>query len=225
MTRVGQTTFWVVTALAGALVIVVLLVVADLDGIGKGTIEAYGSAATGATVTVEDVDISLRNHEAKVHGLWIGNPEGFATDYALRFGAIELAVNAAASTDDVVFIDRLFVDGASVVAECREELESNLGVMFANVLHYAGLPSSTQAGNLPFRLVIEEFVLSGGELRLVDGESGLDETVLLPGFALAGIGSRNGGATFAEVKSQLFQPIIQKTLEASLCLDCCLSRG
>jgi len=225
VSKAGQITIWVVAAFLAALAIAVLLVLADLDGIGKGTIESYGSAATAATVNVEAVDISLRSHEAAIHGLQIGNPQGFGTDYSLQFDAISIELNVDASTDDVVFVDRLVVDGARVIAECRVDMKSNLGVIFDNVMRYAKPPSSYQAGNLPVRIVIQEFEFSGGELRVVDEQSDLDETILVPGFALTGIGRQDGGATIAEVRNQLLQPILQRMLEASVCLDCYLPRA
>jgi hypothetical protein len=219
MTKSGHVIFWVSAAMLCGLAALISLIFADLDGLGRDTIEGYGSAATGAEVMVENVDLSLRSHEAKIHGLRVGNPEGFAIDYSFQVDVIEVAINSAMSTDDLVVIKRLFLDGASVISECRGDIGSNLNVMLANFARYTRSSSSNQRQSLPFRFLIEEFELTDGQLRLVDREAGLNETTLIPGFSLTGIGSRNGGATIAELKSQLFQPLLKVMPVTSLCLE------
>jgi hypothetical protein len=217
MTKTGHVIFWVSAALICGLVVVISLVLADLDGLGRDMIEGYGSAATGAEVTADDVDLSWPSQIATVHGLRVGNPKGFGTDYSFRFDLVEVAINTAMSTDDLVVIKRLFFDGARVISECGEDIGSNLNVMFSNVARYTRSTSSSQSEPLPFRFVIEEFKLTNGQLRVMDQEAGLDESAPIPGFTLTGIGSRNGGATIDEIKTQLFQQLLRATTFASLC--------
>ena len=82
--------------LIGAGVIVLIIVIAvmvllgNLNGIVKGVIEKVGTGVTGVPVTVGAVDIKISEGSAAIRQLTVANPEGFSTKPMLDFG--ELAV-------------------------------------------------------------------------------------------------------------------------------------
>ena len=79
---------------AGVLVLIivigVMVLMGNLNGIVKGIIEKVGTRVTGVPVTVGVVDIKISEGSAAIRQLNVANPEGFSAKPMLDFG--ELAV-------------------------------------------------------------------------------------------------------------------------------------
>ncbi|MFZ9440988.1 MAG: hypothetical protein ACO260_11925 [Hylemonella sp.] len=62
----------------------------NLDGLIKDAIVRYGSEMTQAEVQVGSVELHIKQGQAVIRNLKIGNPAGFKTPYALEVGEIEM---------------------------------------------------------------------------------------------------------------------------------------
>ena len=93
--------------LSGAAVVIVLLgalwlLYSSLDFVVKEAIEKYGSQATGTSVRVASVSISLTSGRGTLRGVRIANPPGFSSGDAFAFGEVTLEIDVGTVTDDPV---------------------------------------------------------------------------------------------------------------------------
>ena len=90
-----------------------------LDGAVAATIERYGGAVTGTDVAVGSVDLALTAGRAESADITVGNPKGYETDYAVRIGRADVAVDIGSLAGDVPIIDELTLDEVLINAEQR----------------------------------------------------------------------------------------------------------
>ena len=77
-----------VAVLVLIIVIGVMVLMGNLNGIVKGIIEKVGTSVTGVPVTVGAVDIKISEGSAAIRQLSVANPEGFSAKPMLDFGEL-----------------------------------------------------------------------------------------------------------------------------------------
>ena len=77
-----------VAVLVLIIVIGVMVLMGNLNGIVKGIIEKVGTSVTGVPVTVGVVDIKISEGSAAIRQLSVANPEGFSSKPMLDFGEL-----------------------------------------------------------------------------------------------------------------------------------------
>ncbi|MBM3346369.1 MAG: hypothetical protein FJY55_07750 [Betaproteobacteria bacterium] len=92
----------------------------SLDSLVKDAIEAYMPDMTQTRVKVAGVKLSPTEGAGRITGLFIGNPRGFKTEHALKAASIELGVDPASLTRDVVVIRKVVVLAADINYETSE---------------------------------------------------------------------------------------------------------
>lgn len=92
----------------------------NLDGLVEQAIERYGSEMTQARVEVGGVRISPADGKGAISQLTIGNPGGFRTAHALKVAQVEVEVDIATVTQDVVTIRRIAIVAPDVIYEKGE---------------------------------------------------------------------------------------------------------
>ncbi len=222
--------------LIGIAVVAVLLVVAvggglyylysNLDGIVKAAIESYGSDATQAKVSVQDVKLSLTSGEGSISGLVVGNPSGFATPQALSLGNVSVKVDTASVTGTPVVIKEVVVAAPSITYE-RGTSSGNLETIQQNVTRYAGLDKAKPAekpaagGKDEPKFIIENLYVRDGKIAI--SHTALQGKTLssgLPTIHLKDIGKDKGGASPAEIADKVLGAITQQAVKiASIDLD------
>ncbi len=214
--------------IGGLIVVVVLLVVAvlavglSLNGAIKKGIETFGPELTKASVTVEDVNLSLLRGNASIKGLVIGNPEGYKSPEALSVGRASVSISPRSIFSDKVVVKSIRIEAPKVTVEVgpggsnlqklQKELEAAIG---------GGATTGSQPGSAPApagadagkKLQVDEVVVTGGKLLL--GAAALGGTVAeapLPEIELQGLGQGPEGITGAE----LGRVILSRINEAAL---------
>jgi hypothetical protein len=171
------------------------------------TVENYGSAATGTEVYLGDAQISLRNTSGTLKELMVYNPPGFQSDYALRIASIRLDLNLKASTSQLIVLNDVLADGATLNAEQRGNT-SNL----TEILAHMNAPAEQAGNNAPSgaepRIIIDRFELTGGRIVLTSDLAGSPQTLDLPDVVVNDIGKSSGGATLDEAAQALLKPIM-----------------
>ena len=81
----------------------------NLDSLIKSAIANYGSAMTQAKVSVDEVRIAPVDGKGTLGNLFIGNPAGFKTPHAMKVGRIDVDIDIASVTMDVVVIRRITI--------------------------------------------------------------------------------------------------------------------
>lgn len=188
--------------LSGAAVVIVLLgalwlLYSSLDFVVKEAIEKYGSQATGTSVRVASVSISLTSGRGTLRGVRIANPPGFSSGDAFAFGEVTLEIDVGTVTDDPVVINLILVDSPEVNYEVSADLKSNIDVIKSNVERFRGGEGGGEGGEgggegTSKRLRIREFTFQNGMIDVTSQIDGQELTIDLPEVRLTDIGGPNG---------------------------------
>lgn len=183
----------------------------NLDGLVQAAIGKYGSAMTGATVKVAGVKIQATDGQGTLKGLVVGNPAGFKTPYAVKADTIELQVEVASLTKDVVLVKKIVVLAPEVIYEKGETL-TNVDALQKNIAAYLG-PST---GNGPGKkLIVQEFTIRGAKAQasaaFMDGKT---VTVALPDIQLRDLGKAKGGLTPGELGLEITNALEKRLTSA-----------
>ncbi len=205
----------------------------NLGGILKAAIEKYGTEATQAQVSVSSVTLSPSDGAGSIARLSIGNPPGFTTPKSFEMGELKLAVDIRTLTGNPVTIRDVTILAPQITYE-RGAKGGNLEAIRDNVQKYAG----TQAGSKPppsegssstpptkseqpeKKVIIENLYVRDAKITITApglpalGTRTLDAT--LPTIHLKDIGKDKGGATPAEVASQVLGAIASEASKVAV---------
>lgn len=208
----------VVAILAGIVALGALLAWNSLDLIVRAALEHWGPDVTGGKVAVAEVRISPRDGRGRVSGLDIGNPPGFASPRAARFGEIRVAIDPQTLTSEVIVIRELAVESAQVTYE-RADRTTNLDAIQKRIEAYAKGSESAQGGKgdgpvKKRRFVIERLTIRKARVLMTNrGLGGQGLTFDLPDVELRDVGKRQNGVTASQAAA-----IVASTLQQKIAL-------
>lgn len=197
----------------GTLLLVIVLVIAggawwlyrSLDSVVASAIRSVGPEITGVDVGVQAVKILPTEGAATITGLSLGNPSGFKTPKAVGVGEVQLKLDVATVTKDVVRIREVQVIAPQITYEYASG-GSNLDVIQRQVEAYlAQHGGSDSPKDKPAKkFIIDQLRISGAKVDLSTGLlQGKALTMPLADVHLKDIGKKNGGATGAEVAREV----------------------
>lgn len=214
----------IIVLVVGALVYVYV----NLDDIVKSTIEEAGTRVTLADVTVDGVSIETTQNTAAISGLMVGNPDGFNTDYAFSLGNISVRLDGSTLTSDTIRIIEVIVDSPSVIYELGNG-SSNIATIQRNVEAFvqrvsgptgAGGSDGDASGDAAdsgsgTKVIIDNVYVRNGDVGVSAGFlQGKKLSASLPEIHLTDIGKDDGGATPAEVASEILTAINASVFKA-----------
>ncbi len=216
MVKLAKKLIGIVLGLLVVALVVLIVVITEIDRIVKHAVETLGPDVTGTTVTLGSADISVWSGEGSLTGLKISNPDGFDSAYAFRLGRIDVDIDIESLTSDVIIIDEITVDGASLIVEQKGLDKNNLQAILGNINSYSR-PDAAAGSSEPSerRFIVREFTFSNGILSVVSDAVAINEEVEIPNVVVTGVGEKTSGATIAEVSQQLFQPVIDRAMAAA----------
>ena len=209
-------------------VVVVLLILAVaasiffLGSIVKKGVETVGPQVTKTELKLDSATLSLLSGSGKLKGLFIGNPEGFKTESAIRVGLVSVGVKPGSVLSDKVHVTHVHVEAPEITFEGGLK-GNNLSKLLDNVEASTG-GSSKAAAPAPAdkssskKLQVDDFLISGGKIKLsVDAGplGGKSATVPLPEIHLTGLGEGEAGITAAELTKKVLKEILQKAIPAA----------
>jgi hypothetical protein len=206
MTRKKKLLIWV-ALLAVSLVAAVMILQNPLGKLAKLAIEEFGPTLTQSKVTVGKVKISAADGHGRITNLFVGNPKGFKTDYALKAGLIDVVIEPASITEDVLVIPSIVIDAPQITYEKNGDL-SNFDAIQRNVEKAVGAGKSDSEQRSK-KMIIGSFVIRNAQ---VSYHGMLDLT--LPDIELHNIGKKNGGATSAQVVKAIVTELNNKLMLA-----------
>lgn len=202
------------------LMVLVVLVVAGvaayfmlnnpLGRLVKLAVEKFGPEMTQAEVRVSSVNIAATDGKGQINGLFLGNPKGFKTDYALKAGVVGIELEPASIAKDVVVIHKVLIDAPSIIYE-KGEHGTNFDAIQHNVEQYLGAgggkEQKSEGGGK--KLIIDSFIIRNAKVNY-NGTFDLS----LPDIELHGIGRKSGGATSAQVVKAIVAELNAKLMLA-----------
>jgi len=219
--------------IAAVVVIVVgavILLYSNIDSIVKAAVEEAGSRATKTTVTLQSVKISPTSGEGTLNGFRMGNPEGFKTESAIRFGTVSVKIDVGSLTRDAVLVKEVIIAAPQITYELAGS-GSNIATIQKNVEDFAGAsgagkpgeakpaPAASEDGK---KVIIENLYIRDGKVGVsATFLGGKQMSVPLPAIHLKDIGKEKGGASPAEVAEKILTSISDGAKKAvdSLGLD------
>jgi len=200
--------------LLAVLVAAILWVRGNFDFLVKRAIVYYGSAITQVDVKVGDVEIDTANGRGRIRGLVVGNPRGFRTPYAFKADDIEVVIDVASLTRDVVVVKKITVLAPDVIYE-QSDKSTNFDTLQKNINDSLGLKQETPLGRKPRKLIVEDFSVRNARAQ---GSSaylaGKSLEVELPDIHLRDIGKAQGGVTPAELGQIISKAVTQRLMAA-----------
>jgi hypothetical protein len=167
-------------------------------GAAERVIEQAGSEALGVPVKVKDLSVSVRNMEAKLSSLIVGNPKGFEAKQLLETGNITLTLESV--DRNLVVINSIVVEGMNIVYET-----GTAGSNFDRVRDNTRNATTTDVKSPD--VVIRKLKIVGP--RLIPAVQGLSSgPVGMPDIVINNIGSEKNPATPAQVAAQVMNRVI-----------------
>ena len=182
----------------------------NLNFIVKMAIEKYGSEATQTTVRISKVDISLKEGSGSIHGLTVGNPNGFETRHAFSLCETGIKIDIQSLAKEVKVIDDIRVIAPEIFVEVNNDNKNNLQEIQKN-LPKAGASKpkpqkEKQKGEEP-RLNIRRILFAEGKIFAKITPMNKEYTLRMRSFEM-----RNLTGTPTEISKQIISRITSRAL-------------
>ncbi|HEU0233725.1 MAG TPA: hypothetical protein VFQ94_01155 [Gallionella sp.] len=188
-------TFAIVAVLVITAIAAYFMLQNPLGRLVKMAVEEFGPEMTQAAVKVSKVEISATDGRGALSRLFLGNPKGFKSDYALKAGTVEIELEPASLAKDVIVIHKILIDAPQIGYEKADGI-TNFDAIQRNVEEYLGTKSdkSEKTKQSSKKMIIDSFVIRNAKVNY----NGLLE-LTLPDIELRNVGKKTGGATSAQV--------------------------
>lgn len=178
----------------------VLWLSGNIDALIRDAITSYGSAMTRAPVSVAAVRIAATDGKGTISNLVLANPAGFKANHAIKVGRIDIDVDAASLTKDVVVIRRVAVVAPDVIYE-KGATMTNFDAIQKNIASYLEPSESKREGR---KLIVEELSIRDATAQASAGfMNGKAVSVALPDITLKNIGKAKGGISPGELGQEV----------------------
>ncbi len=193
----------VVLALIAAVATGLFWLTGNMDGLIKNAIAEYGSGMTQAKVSVDAVKISPADGKGSISNLQIGNPVGFNTSHALKVAQVEVDIDVATLTKDLIVIRRIAIKAPDVIYEKGESM-TNLDAIQKNIASYLGPDDKSKKDSKGKKLIVEELTVRDAKAQASAAfMNGKSMPLPLPDIVLKDIGKAKGGLTPAELGQEV----------------------
>lgn len=194
----------------------IVVTIMSINPIVETAVNEYGPRLVKAPVSLEKSDLSIFSGEGTLSGLFVGNPQGYKSEGALRLGSVSVKVDKNSLATDRIVINDITVLAPKITYELSGG-KSNIQALADNVTQLAGKEQAAQQGRKDAgkeepaskqKIQIDNLLIKGGEVTLaVTGLGGEVMTVPLPEIHMTGIGADDDGASPAEAFGQIMAEI------------------
>jgi len=172
----------------------------NIDVLVKYAVAEYGSAMTQAKVSVDAVKIAPVDGKGTISNLLIGNPAGFKTAHAIKVGQIDVDIDIASVTRDVIIIRRIAINAPDVNYEKGDSM-TNFDAIQKNIASYLGPVDNKKEGK---KLIVEELTIRDAKAQASAAfMNGKTVSVPLPDITLKNLGKARGGISPGELGQEI----------------------
>jgi uncharacterized protein involved in outer membrane biogenesis len=212
---------WILRIILASGVVAVLAVFAAfyfLNDLVKGGVEAVGPQLTKGEMRLAKANLSPFSGKAQLTGLFVGNPQGWKTDSAIKVGDIQVALDVRSALSDVVVIDAIQIEGPEITYEGGLG-GSNIGKILENIEAFAGGSADKSAeasSSSSKRFRVKDIQIRGAKVHLsTAGLGGKAMTVPLAELRLQNIGTDGEGVTAAQLSRDILKPLLASVTKAA----------
>jgi hypothetical protein len=184
-------------ALAGLLVVAVLIANVYLGDAAKAVIEKVGPLLVGVSVKLDSVQFRLLRGVIHIDGLVLGNPEGFKTDKAIGVRKIAVDVDMRSLLRDTVHFRRILISEPEIVYET--------GLRTSNIGRIRDGMGESSGG----KVVIDDLLIQRAKVRVsVKLAQGAAAPLPLPDIHMTDIGKEEQGISQDEVVRRVLEVLM-----------------
>lgn len=204
---------WIVIAIVLVLVIGLVVLYLNLNGIIERTVETEASASLNVPTTLGGVNLGLFGGTLAMNDFEIGSPEGFSAPQMLSMGNLDVAVNYGELRDQPVRVESIRIDAPKLVIE-----QSGGKFNFQALMDKESAPPPNEDGD-PLKVIIGQLAITNAAVELRPGIPGLAETITvpIPAVDIQNIGSGEGnenGVALKEVAMTVITTLAAKASES-----------
>ena len=210
-----KTLIRIVLVLFVLLVLGLVVVAFSLGSIIKKGVDTAGPRITQVETRLDSAKVWIFNGSGSLKGLFVGNPKGFDSPFAIRARDISLSVQPGSVLSDKVVVRSVRIEAPEITLHGLGG--DNLRKILANVKASTGGGTATPAtkDSKPAKKIeVDDFLITDGKLKVVMPLVGI-VSVALPEVHLTDLGKGSGGLTPDELASRVLQEIIQKATAAA----------
>lgn len=171
---------------------------------GAIAIEQLGSQATGGTVTVDDVSISIIEGKVDISGLAMSGMDGFGPDDTVAVKDISLTVDTTQLGGETLALEQLIMD-SPVISYALPEGIGGLGPLIQQAKQQGGNfggGGTSLPGGGP-QVSIDDLQVSNGTVSI--NVAGQTVSVPMPDINAQGVGGENGTSAEAVIQQVMGQ--------------------
>jgi hypothetical protein len=210
----------IVIGLVVLVVIAVVVVILSLNTTIKRGVETVGPKLTKTSVNLDNVSLSLLSGSGQIHGLVVGNPEGFKSPHAISVGSATLALKPGSLLSDKVVINKIEVVAPEITFEGGLS-GNNLSKLLDNVNQATGgggggtnapAPSEEKAAK---KLQVDDFAISGAKVHVNLTDLNKSGVVSIPDIHLKDLGTGPEGITAGELTKRVLHEVERAAAKAA----------
>ncbi len=207
-----------IALILGTLVVIgAIAVFMSLNTIVKKGVERVGPIVTKTEVKLDSAILSPFSGKGELHGLFVGNPEGYKTPSAIKVGDIEVNIKLKSVLTDVILVQSIIIDAPEVSFE-GGLTGSNIKELLDNISSVASADPEVPGEKPPEggkKLKVESLLIKNTKVHVtLKGLGGKTTTVAIPDIYLTNIGvNEDGGVSSAELSRQVIKKILEGVLK------------
>jgi uncharacterized protein involved in outer membrane biogenesis len=212
---------WILRIILASGAIAVIAVFAAfyfLNDLVKGGVETVGPQLTKGEMRLTKANLSPFSGKAQLSGLFVGNPEGWKTESAIKVGDVRIALDVRSALSDVVSIESIHIEAPEITYEGGLG-GSNIGKILENIEAFAGgaekqPDTASSASSKKFK--VKDIQINGAKVHLsMAGLGGKSITVPLANLRLQNIGTDGSGVTAAQLSRDILKPLLASVTKAA----------
>lgn len=206
----------IITVSGAVAIIAVFSVFYFLNDLVKGGVETVGPQLTKGEMRLAKANLSPFSGKAQLTGLFVGNPEGWKTESAIKVGDVSVVLDVRSALSDVVIIESIHIEAPEITYEGGLG-GSNIGKILENIEAFAGggeKEASSSASSKKFR--VKDIQIKGAKVHLsATGLGGKAMTVPLDDLRLQNIGTDGSGVTAGQLSRDILKPLLASVTKAA----------
>jgi uncharacterized protein involved in outer membrane biogenesis len=208
----------IVLASAVVAAIAVFAVFYFLNDLVKGGVETVGPQLTKGEMRLAKAKLSPFSGKAQLTGLFVGNPEGWKTESAIKVGDVNVVLDVRSALSDVVTIESIYIEAPEITYEGGLG-GSNIGKILENIEAFAGggeKPAAESSSASSKKFKVKDIQIRGAKVHLsTAGLGGKAMTVPLADLRLQNIGTDGSGVTAAQLTRDILKPLLASITKAA----------
>jgi hypothetical protein len=189
----------------------------SMEGIVKKFVHQYGSELTGTNVRIRRFHLKPASGEGGVRGFSIANPKGYQSKNLLTLDKLNVTVEIASLTKDVIVIDRILLDQPVITYEMLSLTQNNISDVLDHIQRQTASAASDkdESDSSSKKIIIKDLTVQNGKIEVVAGVGSLKKPISLPlpVISLKNIGQEEKGSDITETLSLVLKKIFDTTVQ------------